>query len=32
MYLDFPSDTVKMRIVHRKVSTEGACGQTAPAK
>ena len=32
MYLDFPGDTVKMRIVHRKVSTEGACGQTALAK
>jgi len=32
MYLDFPGDTVKMRIVHRKVSTDGACGQTALAK
>jgi hypothetical protein len=32
MYLDFPGDTVKMQIVHRKVSAEGACGQTAVAK
>lgn len=32
MYLDFPGDTVKMRIVHHKVSAEGACGQSAPAK
>jgi len=32
MYLDFPGDTVQMRIVQHKVSREGACGQTAPAK
>jgi hypothetical protein len=32
MYLDFPGDTVKMRIVRRTVSDKGACGQTALAK
>jgi len=32
MYLDFPGDPVKMRIVRHKVSQEGACGQTASAK
>ena len=31
MYLDFPGDTVKMRIVHHKVS-ETACHQSATAK
>ncbi len=31
MYLDFPGDTVKMRIVHHKVS-ETACQQSATAK
>jgi hypothetical protein len=31
MYLDFPGDTVKMRIVHHKVS-ETACPQSAAAK
>jgi len=32
MYLDFPGDSVKMRIVHHKVSHEAACDQTASAK
>jgi hypothetical protein len=32
MYLDFPGDTVKTRIVHHEVSPEGACAQSAPAK
>ena len=32
MYLDFPGDTVKMQIVHHKVSHEAACGQAALAK
>ncbi len=32
MYLDFPGDTVKMRIVRRTANDEGACGQTALAK
>ena len=32
MYLDFPGDTVKTRIVHRQVSQEGTCAQSAPAK
>jgi hypothetical protein len=32
MYLDFPSDSVKMRIVHYKVSQGAACDQTASAK
>lgn len=32
MYLDFPGDSVKMRIVRHKVSQEAACGQTASAK
>jgi len=31
MYLDFPGDTVKMRIVHHKAS-ETACQQSATAK
>jgi hypothetical protein len=32
IYLDFPGDAVKMRIVHHKVSQEAACDQTASAK
>jgi hypothetical protein len=32
MYLDFPGDSVKMRIVHHKVSQEAACAQTASAQ
>lgn len=32
MYLDFPGDTVKMRIVHHKLSQEAACDQAASAK
>ena len=32
MYLDFPGDTVKMQIVHHKVSHEAAGGQAALAK
>ena len=32
MYLDFPGDSVKMRIVRHKVSQEAVCGQTASAK
>jgi hypothetical protein len=32
IYLDFPGDSVKMRIVRHKVSQEGACNQTASAK
>jgi hypothetical protein len=32
MYLDFPGDTVRMRIVHHKVSSETACEETAIAK
>jgi hypothetical protein len=32
MYLDFPGDSVKMRIVHHKVSQEAACDQAASAK
>jgi len=32
MYLDFPGDSVKMWIVHHKVSHEAACDQTASAK
>ncbi len=32
MYLDFPGDSVKMQIVHHKVSQEAACDQTASAK
>ena len=32
MYLDFPGDTVKMQIVHHKVSQQGTCDQTASAK
>jgi hypothetical protein len=32
MYLDFPGDTVRMRIVHHKVNSETACAQTAMAK
>jgi hypothetical protein len=31
MYLDFPGDTVKMRIVRHKVSQQGTCDQTASA-
>jgi hypothetical protein len=31
MYLDFPGDTVKMRIIHHKVS-KTACQQSATAK
>jgi hypothetical protein len=31
MYLDFPGDTVKMRIIHHKAS-ETACQQSATAK
>jgi hypothetical protein len=31
MYLDFPGDSVKMRIVHHKVN-ETACQQSATAK
>jgi hypothetical protein len=31
MYLDFPGDTVKMRVVHHKVS-ETACQQSSTAK
>ena len=32
MYLDFPGDSVKMRIVHHKVSHEVACDQTVSGK
>jgi len=32
MYLDFPGDTVKMQIVHHKISHEAGCGQAALAK
>ena len=32
MYLDFPGDTVKMQIVHHKVSHEVACDQTVSGK
>lgn len=32
MYLDFPGDTVKLQIVRHKVSPEGVCEQTPPAK
>jgi hypothetical protein len=32
MYLDFPGDTVQMRIVHHKVNSDTACVQTATAK
>jgi len=32
MYLDFPGDAVKMRIVQHKVTREGACGQSTTAK
>ena len=32
MYLDFPGNTVKMRIVRHKVSQQGPCDQTASAK
>ncbi len=31
-YLDFPGNTVKMRIVRHKVSQQGTCDQTASAK
>jgi hypothetical protein len=32
MYIDFPGDTVQMRIIRREASREGACSQTAVAK
>jgi len=32
MYLDFPGDSVKMRIVRHKVSHADACGQAGLAK
>ena len=32
MYLDFPGDSVKMRIVQHKVSQAEACDQTGSAK
>jgi hypothetical protein len=32
MYLDFPGYTVKMRIVHHKISRETTCEQTALRK
>lgn len=32
MYLDFPGDSVKIRIVHHKPNQEAACDQTASAK
>ena len=32
MYLDFPGNTVKMRIVRHKISQQGTCDQTASAK
>jgi hypothetical protein len=32
MYLDFPGNSVKLRIVHHKVSQEAACDPTASAK
>ena len=32
IYLDFPGNTVKMRIVRHKVSQQGTCDQTASAK
>jgi len=32
MYLDFPGDSVRMRIVRHKVRQEAACDQTASAK
>jgi hypothetical protein len=32
MYLDFPGESVKMQIVHHKVSQEAACHQTGSAK
>jgi len=32
MYLDFPGDTLQMRIAHHMVSTAGACGQTELAR
>jgi hypothetical protein len=32
MYLDFPGDSVKMKVVRHKVSQEAACDQTASAK
>ncbi|PYT79919.1 MAG: hypothetical protein DMG41_38130 [Acidobacteria bacterium] len=32
MYLDFPGNTVKMRIVRHKVSQQGTCDQAASAK
>jgi hypothetical protein len=32
MYLDFPGNSVKLRIVHHKVSQEATCDQTPSAK
>jgi hypothetical protein len=32
MYLDFPGDTLRMRIIHHEVSNAGACGQAAIGK
>jgi hypothetical protein len=32
MYLDFPGDTLRMRIIHHEVSNGGACGQAAIGK
>jgi hypothetical protein len=32
MYLNFPGDTVEMKIVHHQVSHEGACAQAASVK
>ena len=32
MYLDLQGDTLKMRVVHHKVSDEAACAQSASAK
>ena len=32
MYLDFPGNTVKMRIINHKANSEAACQQTATAK
>ena len=32
IYLDFPGNTVKMRIVRHKVSQQGTCDHTASAK
>ena len=32
MYLDFPSESVKMQIMHHQLSHNGACDQTMSAK